>query len=252
MADLDRHIHINAGTAEHLWQASPELAALPPLELELLVPSHSRAVILAPHPDDEVLGCGGLIAQLRTLHREVVLVAVTDGEKSHGPSSALAGALPHMRKMETEAALRCLSDTQIEVMRVGIPDGEVAGRQQQLQSWLQKRLRLTDVVFASWRLDGHPDHEAVGRIGAALEAQLGCKLVEVPIWAWHWAQPARGDLPWARARRLNFDPATEARKRAAIHCFHSQISADPSSGNEPVLPREVLEHFIRPYEVYFT
>ncbi len=69
-----RHIDIAHGTAEDVWQSCQRLHALPALELSQLVPARSRAVILAPHPDDETLGCGGLIAQLAGMMREIAVV----------------------------------------------------------------------------------------------------------------------------------------------------------------------------------
>ena len=40
-------------------------------------------VVLSPHPDDESLGMGGLIALARRNHQDVSIVAVTDGAGSH-------------------------------------------------------------------------------------------------------------------------------------------------------------------------
>jgi LmbE family N-acetylglucosaminyl deacetylase len=244
-----RFVDIAAGTAEHEWQASDRLQALPEVELCKLVPPRSRAVILAPHPDDETLGCGGLIAQLSVLMRAVTVVAVSDGERSHPASSALAPRLSLLRPAESEAALQCLGAGAATVLRARIPDGRVRRHRDELKAWLLTQLAPTDIVFAPWRLDGHPDHEAVGEVAAELEHEIGCKLIEVPIWGWHWADPEGGRFPWGRARRLAFDAATEWKKRRALRCYRSQLIGDGERG--PVLPPGVLAHFVRPYEVYF-
>lgn len=47
------------GTPLAAWNASARLRALPAITADLLVPPNCRAVIIAPHPDDEILGCGG-------------------------------------------------------------------------------------------------------------------------------------------------------------------------------------------------
>ncbi|MDB5775255.1 MAG: family deacetylase [Herbaspirillum sp.] len=251
MAVVSRRIDIAAGTAERQWQRSALLGALPPVGWPALIAPGSRAVVLAPHPDDEVLGCGALIALLAAAGRDVLLIAVTDGENSHAPPSRWAGCLGETRRAETAAALRCLDAAHVPVLRAGMPDGGLSARRADFDAWLRDKLRPGDTLFASWRLDGHPDHEALGASAASAAADIGCGLVEVPIWAWHWARPERSPIPWRRARKLSFGPATEAKKRAALQCYRSQIEADPSTGRAAVLPAHVLAHFVRPYEIYF-
>ncbi|MBP0600645.1 PIG-L family deacetylase [Herbaspirillum sp. LeCh32-8] len=244
-----RHIDIDAGTPEHAWQACDKLATLPQVELCALVPARSRAVILAPHPDDEALGCGGLIGMLTTLGRQVSVVAVSDGEGSHPPQSQLHAKLPELRAGESLAALRRLGLHDAAIRRVRIRDGAVTAHLPELLKWLHAYLQPTDILFAPWRLDGHPDHEAVGQAAARMEQDIGCKLVEVPIWTWHWARPDDARLPWGRARRLHLTPAAEQNKRLALQCYRSQIGQD--EGRMPVLPAHVLAHFVRPFEVFF-
>ena len=62
---------VGQGTPLHHWQASPRMAELPQISVEQLVPEGHRAVIIAPHPDDEVLGCGGLLQGLAALGRAI-------------------------------------------------------------------------------------------------------------------------------------------------------------------------------------
>ncbi|EPM97523.1 hypothetical protein A259_30857, partial [Pseudomonas syringae pv. actinidiae ICMP 19070] len=71
------------GTPLAAWNASARLRALPAITADLLVPPNCRAVIIAPHPDDEILGCGGLMSQLAQLQRNLLLISVTDGTASH-------------------------------------------------------------------------------------------------------------------------------------------------------------------------
>ena len=74
---------VGQGTPLHHWQASPKMAELAFISVEQLVPEGHRAVIIAPHPDDEVLGCGGLMQGLAALCRPIQLISVTDGSASH-------------------------------------------------------------------------------------------------------------------------------------------------------------------------
>ena len=52
---------VGSGTSLQAWNNSHKLAQLPVITVDALVPVNSRAVIIAPHPDDEILGCGGLM-----------------------------------------------------------------------------------------------------------------------------------------------------------------------------------------------
>lgn len=236
------------GTPEEQWQAWPGLQALPAVQATALVPPGSRLVVLAPHPDDEVLAVGGLIAQLAAAGRELLLVAVTDGTASH-PGSArwTPAALAATRPGETADALRRLGVGEVPTLRLGLPDSDVA--EAPVIAAVAPSLRDRDVLVVTWRHDGHPDHEAVGRAGAALAAATGAPLLEVPVWTWHWARPGDARVPWERARRVELDAALLARKRAAVEAYASQLGEDAALPLGAVLPPPVLARLLRPAEV---
>ncbi|HMC48391.1 MAG TPA: PIG-L family deacetylase, partial [Caballeronia sp.] len=114
---------------------------------------------------------------------------------------------------------------------------------------LRAHLEPGDIVFGTWRFDGHPDHESVGRAVTTVAGELDLPFVEVPVWTWHWATPEDSRVPWSRARRIVLDAATLAHKVHAVQAFKSQIEADGSTGRAPILPEHVLERLTRPYEV---
>lgn len=242
------------GTTLRAWNASRKLSAVPAITADLLIPPNCRAVVIAPHPDDEVLGCGGLMHQLNQLGRDLLLISVTDGGGSH-PDSPLwpVQRLTTVRPQESADALACLGLPleEIQWLRAGIPDGGVARQEAQLVSFLEQHLQTTDVVFSTWGQDGHPDHEAVGRASAQACAKVGAQFHEVPIWAWHWADPEDERLPWDRARKILLDPTTQACKRHAVRAFASQLQGDPGIGLAPVLPEGVLERLLQPFELVF-
>lgn len=247
----DRTIH-GDGTAAGAWHEDAALAAVPPSDAGALVPPGSRLVIVAPHPDDEILACGGLLQLLAPGAPPPLLVAVTDGEGSHPGSAAwpperLRAERPH----ETLAALDCLGVARPSLLRCGIADGGVRAREAELAQRLTNLLGPDDVVVTTWRYDGHPDHEATARACAAAAAAHGARLLEVPIWGWHWSTPADGAMPLAHARKLPLPDAVLARKRAAMACFQSQVLPDASRAAEPVVPAHALDRILIPFELYF-
>ena len=239
------------GTAEADWARCPTLGAVPAVALDHLVPPGRRAVIVAPHPDDEVLAVGGLVAQLSRIGRSAMVVAVTDGTASHPRSSHWTPErLAHKRTAETERALALLGFQGVTV-RLGLPDGELSTMVEQLHHQLTSLLSPADVVFTTWRLDGHPDHEATGRACASAVLQTGARLLEVPVWGWHWAAPADRRFPWHRACRLALDDDALRRKCEAVQTFESQLAIDAATGQQPVLRRSTVERAARSYEVMF-
>lgn len=246
---IDRAI-LGEGTPEAAWQGWARLNALPEVEPAELVPFGGRAVVVAPHPDDEVLGTGGLLARLSQISRNILIIAVTDGTASHPHSPEWPPErLARVRPQETRAALQRLHLRQVQVVRLGLQDGDPRRIESNLSGLLSRYLQEGDIVFTTWRYDGHPDHEAAGRaVHFAAEAlELPC--VEVPLWTWHWASPDDTRVPWSRARRIILDAATHARKLRAVEAFRSQLEPDAATGQAPVLPEHVLARLTRPFEV---
>lgn len=240
------------GTTEAAWRACNHLGTLPAVTLEALVPAGSRAVVVAPHPDDEVLGAGGLMSHLAQAGRDLLIMPVTDGTASHpGSSRWTPERLAQERPLETVRALALLGLSRIRLHRLGLHDGQLAEQEALLTRQVALQLRPGDVVITTWRQDGHPDHEATGRACAAAAQQAGAQLIEMPVWAWHWARPGDPRLPWSRACRLPLSPDVEQRKRLAVAAFTSQTRPDPTSRSGCVLPPSALARVLRPYEVFF-
>jgi len=236
----------HVGTPEQVWLSSPVLHELPALDLA----AGSRLVVVAPHPDDEVLGAGGLMTAAHRLGSEVTVVAVTDGEASH-PGTAWTGArLAARRRDESRDALGHLGLDGVEVVRCSIPDGAVVIHEQRLAGLLRELLDRDTCVATTWRGDGHPDHEATGRATATAAAATGATLLEHPVWAWHWATPSSG-LPIERARRLDLDETVRGAKVRAIGSFSSQIAPlGPRPEEAAILPPAVRARFERCFEVH--
>ncbi|WP_236705440.1 PIG-L deacetylase family protein, partial [Frankia sp. ACN1ag] len=124
------------GTPEPVWRAwQPGWSELD------LTPAPPAVVVVAPHPDDEVLGVGGLLVRLHGLGAAITVVAVTDGDASHPGSPTLAPAeLARRRIAEQHAALTALGLAQVPVHRIGLGDGRVAGHEAALADQVEPLL----------------------------------------------------------------------------------------------------------------
>jgi LmbE family N-acetylglucosaminyl deacetylase len=239
----DEHL----GRPETSWRDSGRHATLAPLEL-----SARRVILIAPHPDDEVLGAGGIIQAALASDIPVQVFAVTDGEGSH-PHSEVSKSVDFgsVRSRESCAALRRIGWVEPRIIRLHLPDGMVAQHRAQLDEALANVVRPGDLCVAPWRRDGHPDHDACGE--SALEAcqAMGASAMGYLVWAWHWADPDGSDIPWDHCKRLDLSRRERARKRWAIGAFESQTHPiGPDAADAPVLPAPILRRFWRNYEVY--
>ena len=247
----DPLIEPGEGTPEDQWLGWLAGEAIPDVRLDELVRSSHRVLLVAPHPDDEVLVAGGLLAMLAARWREPLVIAVTDGTSSH-PGSTMwpSERLKLERPRESMAALARLGLPGVR-LRMQLPDGELTDMEEALTRRLAELVQRGDTVVTTWRLDGHPDHEATGRACASVCERCGARLIEAPVWAWHWARMADARLPWRRARRLVLDAGARASKRLALDAFASQLQPDASTGAQPVLPASMVERAGRPFEIYF-
>lgn len=236
-------LHVNkgfepahAGTPEAEWCAFLN-------RFEDWQPKGGPLVVLAPHPDDEILGAGGLIHDWLTSGLPVAIVSVTDGEAA----DVERAGLDLVRREELQQALRKLSPVHVTVKRLGLPDGKVSEHTNRLRNALEAHADPSGTLVVPYEDDGHPDHEAVGKIGIEVAAARGIAVARYPIWAWHRARPSEvAQLPWKRFR-LSLD-AQRAKSRA-IQCFESQLH--PPRG-APIVPPHVLDYFSRPFEAFVT
>ena len=230
------------GTAEDAWESWLDLRYLPitdPL-------SWPGVVVVAAHPDDEVLGVGGTMAILAAAGVRLRLVAVTDGEASHpGTDPAVIATT---RAAESAEALARLGAEAAEVIRLGFPDTGLAAREEELSAALATQCVGFGMCLAPWEADAHADHEAAGRAARRAARLAGVPVLTYPIWMWHWAKPADARVPWYRARQVPLPASVVSRKQAAINAFTSQLTdRDPATG--PVLPAGIVAHFSRQQEV---
>ena len=240
------------GTPAEVWTGDGRLASLPPLGLD----TSDRVIVVAAHPDDETLGAGGLIAECFANSIPVDVVIVTDGAASHPDSPTVSTAqLIARRAAEVRTAIEILAPGSA-VTLLGFPDGAVLENRDRVHDALAVVLQNspgTNLLASTWRGDGHRDHRVVGEICANLAAMSGIRLIEYPVWMWHWSTPDNAKTPWPTLRSLALRPASVAAKRRAIAAYESQTTPLSSlAGDEAVLHPRFLRHFGRTNEVFVT
>lgn len=222
------------GTSEEQWRAS--LDSLPEWQ------PHSRTLtVVSPHPDDETFGAGGLIYTCAELGYEITVILVTDGEKARPE----LGDLARRRASELRLAMSQLAPDGAHVVRLALPDGDVAARERDLVRRLLVTVPTDSTLVAPYEEDGHTDHSATARACKVAARKLGIPCVRYPIWAWHRLRPT--DLPVQAMARLPLSDDARQAKQRAIECYASQTESRPGGA---VVPPHVLQYFRRPYEVF--
>lgn len=231
---------------------------------ELLAPESvielGKTLIVAPHPDDESLGCGGTIALLCKYNCEVSALTMSDGTLSHPNSLKFpAEKLRDLRENEMISALGILGVPAEKVSFFRFRDRRVpdestfdfAAAVEKVSNYLSENQPQT--ILAPWRRDPHPDHRATWQIfNRANEIHnRRFRMLEYPIWLWEMAE--NEDLPQSeniKIHRLNIE-SVAAIKQRAINAHVSQttdlIDDDPQAFR---LSKEVLAHFAAPFEIY--
>lgn len=236
-------------------QLLDKLSSFPTVDLEA-VTGGSPVLILAPHADDESLGCGGLIAEACQRGQAVHVVVLSDGTASHPGSKAYpASVLAALRKQEALDALACLGLAAEHTSFLGLPDGQLPqgffktrAVARQLHQ-IGKRVGA-GTVLATWRFDLHPDHVATNRYGRLVSAALGASFYTYPVWGLLLGEQVR--LPAVNLTGVALNIASHvAVKRRAVMAHRSQTSRlIDDADNNFELNAEQLKQLITDYERY--
>lgn len=145
------------------------------------LPSFRRALVVAPHPDDEVLGCGGTVALLTQKGASVTIITATDGEATKGVPDR-PEEIARRRRAEAERSAAALAATP---RFLGLADGSLSEQRQELTTALRAAIGELDpeVVFAPWPLDATSDHGAVAdAVAAAITDAEGPEVWGYEVW----------------------------------------------------------------------
>ncbi|MFZ0456001.1 MAG: PIG-L family deacetylase, partial [Ignavibacteriaceae bacterium] len=121
-----------------------------------------KIIVFVPHMDDEVLGCGGTIAQLN--NKDIIyFVFATDGTKSPYSKEFDNKELNKIRINESKSALKILGIPEKNLSFLNLPDYQLKNYFNNLTNEYIRIIEELnpDMIFTPFRYDQHPDHIAV-------------------------------------------------------------------------------------------
>jgi LmbE family N-acetylglucosaminyl deacetylase len=214
---------------------------LPHLSLKTFGPT----TIVAAHPDDETLSCGGLIALLRRYKQPASVIVVGDGGSTHTENKEFTReAHCSMRRIEVVTALHELGITSRDVQFLGYRDESLPEHAINSFEDAVKRMHATleplapETLIIPFRGDANADHTATWHIVRAAARRLNTlpRFLEYPV----WVGPVSDAL--IRERRptiwkVDITPVLARKQRAVL--THRNLTP------------HLMDTFSRQYEGYF-
>jgi LmbE family N-acetylglucosaminyl deacetylase len=210
-------------------------------------------LVVAPHPDDETLGCAVAVMRKRDAGVPVTVAIVSDGSRSE-PATLPPAELVELRKAEARRACARLGVDARDVVCLDFPDAGLSDCIDDVAERLADLLvaRAPEQVLVPASCEGHPDHDATNEAARrALESiSYQGQVLEYAVWLWtHWPwTQGYGTSPWS-ARRLLVEPVRRVRERRpllvdargyrqrqreALAEHASQVGRDGEDGASPV------------------
>jgi LmbE family N-acetylglucosaminyl deacetylase len=200
------------------------LRSLPLVTPEVLLAGR-HLVVVAPHPDDESLGMGGLMAAAQELGAGVTVVFLTDGEASHtGSTTHPPSRLARIRRAEATSALWALRVPADCAHFMGLGDARLpnlpaSDRTAAMQD-LHALVRPSSLVCVTAPTDPHGDHQAASALVQDIPWDWSVAVMHYPIWT--WSAPAQA-LPVRTPDGFRIDIAPWLpRKKMAVAAHRSQ------------------------------
>lgn len=216
-------------------------------------------LIMAPHSDDETLGCGAAIAEISDKTR-LHFAYVSDGAESPQPPLGIGSVSEELRGIRQTEARNALSSLGVPVENanfLNLPDGGLSSRISEIESRLVdfcRHLKPTTLV-APFRYDSHPDHLAVNRAATNLvrNGRVHAELIEYFVYFRLHLLPKKDIRAYIDPKYLYRigSAASLAKKRAALDCYASQCTLMYPWQTRPLLTKAVLDSVVEKSEYFF-
>lgn len=187
-------------------------------------------LVVAPHPDDETLGCGATIARARDMGITVHVAVVTDG-RGHPPGFPDPESLVAIRRGEALRACGILGVPASCVEFLGFVDGRAGSHVEAIRARLLAIIAEIDPdrIFVPSGIDNHADHRAVAAAieGGLRHGAVQAKVLTYPMWFWFPRFLLRAFATGECFRLVGVATGPFlAAKAQALEEFQSQVGAD--------------------------
>ena len=204
----------------------------------------SRLLIVAPHMDDEILGCGGSMLRHADKTR-IHCVYATDGARSPAPLLPWIGSIDpgikELRRREAHEVMGAVGIPPDNLVFLDLPDRKLSRNASELKRRLESEIAriAPSVILIPFRYDLHPDHVAVHRCvrRAVRESAAGPVLLEYFIyfrWRLIGAKDIRRTISESHLLKVDVE-SVAAKKIAAIRLYRSQTSILGDWQERPIL-----------------
>lgn len=195
-----------------------------------------NVVIIAPHPDDEVFGCGGLIARLVAEGHAPHVVVLTGGGGSHrGCCSTSESDIISARRTLTHKTMPVLGLPASHLHELNFTDGQIREGNPEEKKKLEALISEInpDLILIPHHGEGWSDHLSARDLGIELTGE-DTEVYEYCVWMWYYRQK---HLDWKNAFVLKMTKAEHQKKLEAIRIYHSALApcGKPWVGVLPIL-----------------
>lgn len=208
-------------------------------------------LVLAPHPDDETLGCGATLARKVDAGTSVHVLVLSDGA-SWPPMNTPAENIT-TRDSELRRATRILGVPEDAVMHYGFGEMKLAALLEEMSDAIADAVRRAGPheVYTTSTSDPHPDHAAVGVAARRVLKGSRIRVLEYAVWQWHapgsWAKMLKDASRPESVRTAGY----RDRKRDALAEYTSQIALVRTGAPRHTIRPPLLWHFLTRKEVFF-
>ncbi len=208
-------------------------------------------LVLAPHPDDETLGCGATIMRKLGAGSDVHVLVVSDGATWppwNEPAQNVA-----IRDGELRRACAVLGLAPEALTHLSFPETELHLAEDALTDALSDALgaHVPDEVLATSEADPHSDHAALGRAVRRACAGRPLRLLSYPVWQWERPRSWLRTLSASSSPELVRTDGYLERKRAALDVYQSQMATGAGPTRTEGLEPWFLRRFLGPNEMFF-
>jgi len=214
------------------------------------LPDFDSILIVSPHPDDEVLGCGGLLSHQNRQNKSASIVYLTQGENCDARIDP--DTLKVERRKLTDKALQAIGQDMNKTFFLNYKDGSVSQDNPETEK-LKTLVRQINpqAVFVTHRFEGWNDHEKAFDIMQNILADMPVDLYEYCVWFWYTTPFSKFfDIKWKGARIRRMSEKEYSAKKQAIEAYMNGKSRE-GIAYSGVLPKILLKFCSIKKELFF-